>query len=759
MGPVYADSIIARRIANYERHSGVRLREVDIPRCRDLVRYLEGRRDPRDRKKFIRPQITPEFRSFILNDLAMSKANFLYWARRYAFAQRAVGDGGFDLFVPWESQFLLIAKLAESEVRMWAARDAGHLSYNAICYFIHKARQLGFTLLCQLLLLHRAVFYGDTRQLTASLDDQKTQLAHKRWLAAYERLPWWMKPGFASQSFDRGHQLSNGSQSVLQDFAQKTGLGQGEQWDNFHMTELASVDDYICSTAIYNMLLPTLTSSMRGLGFMESTSQGMGNWWHRSTESARAGEFTAGVHTWGYCFIPWYAERTKNARYDIPVGWQPDADTLAHAGKVRLTSREWMGYDYELGMPQLYFYQMARETAKREGEYATFLVNFCATPEESFQHSGQSAFDSETIVMLTDRIYRKPLAYELGTVHLDRTLVDHTRNIRSIGSYDLVPVVMSPRDEFDPRGLVFVFDLPRRDILYSVGGDSCDGITGWRRSARTLTKEEKKKDNACTSIWMINPENGLTEQVAEFAAPVTPREFAIYMSVLGRMYAGVNGMDVGAPVILEIYPAAGGAETQAAMRYEHKYFNYYQWRIFNGMEVKMTEQWGWVSNHKSVRMVWSKAKELGEKRTEKDSSGADVYAFPMRPQSRYMLGELQYAKWDVALMRGYALSGDHDDRISASWNAIWQLHDWGSPHAPPVRQAATAELIGARRWPCDPRCRLVAAVYDPAEGHTRDCKNLPMRAWDWAERPDIVTGEDLTRAYEEWEDQATARYR
>jgi hypothetical protein len=728
---MYAEEVTARRIANYERSEGTALRFVPIPRVRELVNYLEGHRNPARPKHFIRPALTSEFRTFIANERAMCKSSFLYWAERYAFIQISGGDGGIGLFTPWESQYLLLRKLAASEFHMWERRDAGDPGFDGICFLIHKARQLGFTMLCQLLLLHRATLYSNYRTLSASLDDQKTQLMHNRWSIAYAALPYWLKPDISTQSIDRGKWLSNGSRIVLQDFSQQSGLGQGEQWDCWHMTEIAAIPDQYYSEHIQNHLHQTLTNSMRGLALEESTSQGMGNAWHRNTELARRGE----LGRWSYAFIPWYAERTKNARYDIPVDWSPDVDTLAHAKKIESTSPEWMGYAYTPTRPQLYFYETEREAKRRDGEYKTFLVNFCATPEESFQHSGRGAFNEEVIQILRDEAsIRRPVAYELGTPRIDLSLRNYDHGIRRVANHDLIPVHMTQRDNSDPRGLLIVYDQPRPDIWYSVGGDPAEGIPGWHRISRTSLKEELQKDNSALETWYCDPDTGLTRQAAEYAGPLTPREFATYCNVMCRLYGGLNGAEMGAPLILEIHPGPG-AQVQVRLQTELNFSNFFRWTVFNGMEVKATNSWGFYSSPKAVRELWIKMRELVENRE----------TLPVRPASTFLMDEMQYAVWDFTRSRGLAMEGYHDDRISATAFALWQLHDWAVPRPVAVpRKAAQAILPN-----CSPRCA--------PDRHDRQCANLPPDQWDWTER-DITTLDQLSTEWDRWVEARMGRF-
>lgn len=736
---MYAESIVARRISSYERSTGTALCYSDIGKARELVDYLEGRPDPSDRKgrRRLRPRITPELRRFTDNELAMSKASFLYWARRYAFIQQSTGGGGFGLFVPWESQWILLQKIASAEEYMYLRRAAGDPSYDGICYFIHKARQLGFTVLCQLLLLHRAVFYADTRTFTVSLDQIKTGDVHKRWSDTYEKLPWWMQTPVERSDVELGKWLRNGSKVSLQHFSQESGLGQGEQWDAGHLTEVASVPDNYCRVALANHFLPTITNSLRAMAFMESTAQGYGNWWHRSTELARRG----GFNRWRYCFVPWYAEKTKNARYDIPVGWSPSTSTLNHAAKIERTSWEWLGngdrnYVYTPTRPQLYFYETARKTAEEQGELAEFLTNFCADPEESFQLSSAGAFNPEIIQLLDDAINTKPSAYILtgpgipGGNLRNYSKRDPSRSSPTVGAYTLVPVVMDEADRADPRGLWLEYERPDLRLWYSTGADSADGIAGWHPTTRTQLRSELDKDNACVTSWYRDP-NGRSRQAFEYAGPVTPSVFAAHCFVACHRYSGAYN-DIGSPLILEVYPAVGGASTQKILQYQFAFSHFYRWVIFDGQIAKPTNHWGWYSSTKSVRDLWVQIKELVE---NKETT-------PVRPQSRYLTSEMRGCVWDPVRARGHAMDGLHDDRVSGSMFALWQLNDLASPIP---KQRPDTTKADRPQFPCIAACAYTTDV----SGHDYWCKNFPIDRVDFSER-DITTFEQLSQLEEEW---------
>jgi hypothetical protein len=143
------------------------------------------------------------------------------------------------------------------------------------------------------------------------------------------------------------------------------------------------------------------------MAVLESTAYGRGNFWHDFTERVRKGYSPR----WRYVFIPWYAEPEKYRRQP-PDDWKPSEVSLLHAQKVHDTSPEFVGHTVMLAKPQLYWWESTRAELQKGNNLAFFLTNYCASPEESFQHSGQSAFGPELLEDL--RLHARPgAAHEL----------------------------------------------------------------------------------------------------------------------------------------------------------------------------------------------------------------------------------------------------------------------------------------------------------------------------------------------------------
>jgi hypothetical protein len=291
--------------------------------------------------------------------------------------------------VLWEAQEIVMALIAKAEEDIYERiQKAQPIEGIKICD--HKSRQLGGTMLKRALDIMRLTTQKYQRAIVASVDEEKLHKIYERDKLIIDNLPWYLRPKVTSDVKDQ-HIAFGGMMSSIQysQANQKGGLGQGEQFDLGHLTEVSSWP----SPEIIDLYTKdAFPLGPQTLVVYESTANGCVGWWPDFTERVRHGE----VRGWLYCFIPWYAE-PKKYRALPPEGWAPNVHTIAHAEKVKDTSLEFVGKIIDLPKEQLYWYETEYEGHRRRGLLNLFLTNYAATPEESFQHSGMSAFPTELI--------------------------------------------------------------------------------------------------------------------------------------------------------------------------------------------------------------------------------------------------------------------------------------------------------------------------------------------------------------------------
>ncbi len=323
------------------------------------------------------------------NESLLIGIDWKYFAQAYCVMD--LDGGGAGHIKLKESQELVLSRyLAPLEESLdLQSRDGGPV--DGIRLYWHKARQLYATTTAIMLMWHRLLTIPDSKGLGGVAEDDKLAAYYSRHEKLYANLPWWLRPALKYESKGE-HLVLDGLNSSVWFAAgnQKGGMGQGNQYELQHLTECAfwlkPVEhiDYV--------LKDTLPQSARTLAIRESTANGRGDWWHTQTEDARKG-----LSGWSYVFIPWYAVKEKRRRRPPSDDWRPDETTIRHAEVVLRTSPDWLGRTVSLDREQLYWWESERKNAQRQHGLSLFYTNNPATPEESFQHFQNAAFEAEQV--------------------------------------------------------------------------------------------------------------------------------------------------------------------------------------------------------------------------------------------------------------------------------------------------------------------------------------------------------------------------
>jgi hypothetical protein len=553
--------------------------------------------------------------------------------------------------------------------------------------------------ICEAINIHGCNFYNGTNCLVGSKNLPKTQQVWRDYgYLMWKSQPDWMRMAALRDHSETGLILANGSKVILQHSEQESGFGQGAKWHRSHLTEIADWNDNPqsarnVSNQIDNHYDPSISRSVKSIAFLESTSQGMDNYWHKNTERARAKR----LNWWWYLFIPWWLIPDLYIDENAPEGWTPAAHTLEEESIIVKNSPEWNdGTTYHPSAQQLYWWEKMYDAFHTKGVVNEFYKNYPSIPEQSFTHSGRSSFAYETLRWCDDQV-REPYAYyELAT---DETPSERVRTERelttnpitgkqelvdppaqwTIGTDTIVPVHVTEEERLSPLGLVLAWEPPKLILPHDVyaGVDTTGGIEGWSRHLRK--KDDEDINNAAISF--VRSGIVVDTDVLEFAAPITPKPLARLFNVLARVWIGRNHMDGQTPTIVEI--TGEGLAFQEELISSYNFFNYYQHFRFTGVEWTETSQFGWTPSPKSVRQLWSLFK----------SHVTDKHFIP---RSRHLIREMRSCTDDqiyvAGMTRGKApkTAGRHDDRVYSRAFAIWFANSWANPEPKPFRQQLPA---------------------------------------------------------------------
>lgn len=700
--------------------------------------------------------LEPVEQGFIDNELAMGQLDFRYACENYFTIQLASQS---DRPAGWETdddadertksagsrigkfilngmQIQLLKKLARLEELCYEALARG-APVNGILLILHKARQLGASMLWQALMLHRTNFYSHINALTASIDAKATQALFRRFERMYDHLPIWMRAKKKRQTVDGGIEFERGSLIDLQSGEQKKDLGKGETWHAFHGTEISSFMN--ADRHFDEGLFPAVPFSLYTLYGMESTSDGKSGWWYDFVMAVMTGTAEGGAGRFSHYFAPFYLidmaddARGQRSKYRIeaPVDWSPSVATRRMALRVRDTSHEYCDIErLELHRDVLYWYETTRAYYHKRGKLNFFLQSFPIDAAESFQHASGGAFSNETIerLSLITSDYQ-PWPYELTTEdEMVQNLADGSFDEpgtvtvappplqilplsndhipHRVGQYILRPLDESELDR-DIRGVVFLWEQPNERYHYVLGCDPTGGIPGWKRIFKQ--SNDANTDNGAIEIfrrgrparscddcssrgWHPTSTKGITVecrtcdgrgkldgravQVAEFAAPIDAEDIALYVYVLGRLFRGSSEFE---ECLAIIESNNTGLLTIRKLQAAYDYTNLWQSdTINNSITPKHTSGIGFSSSATTVPVLHARSRSVVMRR--------DVEI-----RSKHLVKEYSDAivkitgsdsdgnSTSIVVRERFIVppgGGRHDDRMTASFLVFWALFDW-----------------------------------------------------------------------------------
>lgn len=169
--------------------------------------------------------------------------------------------------------------------------------------------------------------------------------------------------------------------------------------NTIHVAHLSEISTWEDPGQITDALEPALSKSRNAFCAMESSPKGR-NWWYQKWQQS-----VNGLSDWVPVFVGWYTE--PSLRLAPPEGWEPLADTKAHAAHVERVSAQWNRTTIRLTREQMYWWERKYLTAKEDRTLYKFLAEFAADPETCFTLADTSVFSTEAL--LEQRSLAKPL--------------------------------------------------------------------------------------------------------------------------------------------------------------------------------------------------------------------------------------------------------------------------------------------------------------------------------------------------------------
>ena len=467
-----------------------------------------------EQNKFKRPLDEREIK-WIRNERAMSACSFPYWVTRYARIRNWAGK--IDTFSPNIAQRITI--------QIWGDTENEE---RAICMQQLKARQLGFSTICELAVGHRTQFHPNVNGVIASADPDKSDKMSQMIDLCYEEQPPWM----LGQLRRVGKEIEFPAiRSVLsiQHGSQFNGIARGTTPNVVHLSELA---DFIDPESLIDAsLLRAIHETPETFLMLESTAAGRHDWWHRTFEFAIA-NYHLGRSRLRPCFLPWfvgsdiYPTQSWLRARPIPVDWRPYDSTINHAERAAAYVRntpllsKYLGSTWQMPREQMWFYEVERSEHAAKRELNHFLSEMPADALEAFQSTNVSAFDHDVVEAYRSNM-RQPLAiYGIVGSQAEIPLkiqpsarqIDTSKpRIKVVASwsqsqkpshYELVPLSMNGYySGMDFSNKLFVYERPEPGLTYGIGIDTGDGVGLDRSVLEVLRKGTIDRNERQCAEW------------------------------------------------------------------------------------------------------------------------------------------------------------------------------------------------------------------------------------------------------------------
>lgn len=426
------------------------------------------------------------------------------------------------------------------------------VKYNIIL----KGRQIGFTTWSLAYMLWLALTKPDTNYLMMTHHNKVTQSLLRRINKMYQNLPHEKYPKLFSKKVISNRDeiyFENGSRIQVATAGGEDSIS-GNTFQLIHLSEMAKYGDEQQEEIIATSI-PALAKNPDSKIIIESTAMGYNTYQGMFQRAYRGGETVWKAH-----FYSWLAKAYSNQfkhSFDEAEEWFRLHNKGERMSKKHLEHDEMVLRDkYKATFRQLMFRRYYIETNSED----KFMREFPTTPDEAFQTSNVSVFDTNKI---------------------NERLANVVEPLPTNEIYGELPEILKP---YINKSL-FIYHLPKPSVRMFGGVDVASGNGG-------------NTDNSTCSIF-----NAEGQQMASFHANDVPvYEYAKVINALGRYFNYA---------FLCVERNSFGTPLLERLRKEHGYLNLLKSKIFNERGKKKF-QLGFQTTNVTKSILISDMKEYFE---------------------------------------------------------------------------------------------------------------------------------------------------
>lgn len=449
-------------------------------------------------------------------------------------------DGEFIPFTPNPPQMRLI-RLLEAK-----SKDG-----RQVRVLILKARQMGFSTVCQAFLAWRAFcFKGQSGLTVAHLEEPSAEL-FKKIEDGWEALPDWFRPERDGKTRGKRLQLGKAHNKALLyvDHAQNKNAGRSQTFQGAHFSEVAFWPD---AKVIFTAMKPALRKAKFIMA--ESTANGLGGHFYDLWIGAEPGEGHPDWNGWHAFFAPWFEMPDYSREYE------PGVDRPLTAEE-----REYQK-QYRLSLDQM----MWRRDTLADMDEESFRQEYPSNAREAFVTSGSGFFTPKSLDYHRSRIDDE--TPRKGQFYLDKGAT-------------------APRFHDEPHGPIWIWEKPQDDGRYVVSADIASG------GARDFT-----------SVHVLRVGDHL-EQVASYRGKCDPDEAATLIARMARLYSPGRGQYRQWALVAPERNVIG-MQTIGKLVNDIRWPNIYTHRHVDTVDYRESREYGWLTTPKSRTQALEYLKEL-----------------------------------------------------------------------------------------------------------------------------------------------------
>lgn len=433
-------------------------------------------------------------------------------------------------------------------------------------YIVLKARQMGLSTLFEGLIFHDTANNENKNALIIAHEESASSNLFQMSKLYYENLPDLIRPmkkysngkilSFESPETDEKLKSANpGLRSKISIATAGAGeVGRSSTIHSLHVSELAFFPDP--KTTMLG-LLQAIPDQPNTLVVLESTANGVGDYFHEMWQKAVRGEneFTP-------VFLPWFIDplytrpfRTKAEKEQLLDEISVE-NTDMSGNKVRTYEYELMK-KHELTLEQLNWrrYTMAN---KCQGDEELFMQEYPSTPEEAFISSGRPKFAVKSLKK-----------YQTITKEPKRGYLTSNQDGRMIFIED-------------SKGYVSIWKEPEPDTFYCIGADVAEGLV--------------IGDYSCATVG----DPVTFDTVAMWHGHIDPDLFGVELIKLAKYYNDAY---------LGVENNNHGLTTLSTIK-KNEYWNLFFSKSYDRISDSMTQKLGWTTSVRTKPLMIDKLAEF-----------------------------------------------------------------------------------------------------------------------------------------------------